>query len=181
MPSSESATGPYALPPTMILVTNPVKIPIASNHQGVSIQITKIGYPYPIAVLKHRMTLEREPKNRGGQERSAFPEFAPLLRPASDRISASEGSATSNSPSRPLKLTPGCQASLFRQRMQNQQTESVQLVAGSSNRMNRHCDEKSLPGAIPNYPDLRGSAARRPVAPPCRVWPTPCRQTRQKL
>lgn len=37
IPSSASATGPHALPPTMILVIKPVRIPIASKHQGPSI------------------------------------------------------------------------------------------------------------------------------------------------
>jgi hypothetical protein len=38
MPSSASATVPYASPPTAVLVTKPVRIPIISNHQGASIR-----------------------------------------------------------------------------------------------------------------------------------------------
>ena len=39
MPSSASATIPHALPPTTDLVVNPMRIPIASNHDGASISI----------------------------------------------------------------------------------------------------------------------------------------------
>ena len=38
MPSSASATGPYASPPTTVLVAMPVRIPIVSNHQRASIR-----------------------------------------------------------------------------------------------------------------------------------------------
>lgn len=38
MPSSASAIRPYAWPPTMVLVTKPVRIPIVSSHQGASIR-----------------------------------------------------------------------------------------------------------------------------------------------
>jgi hypothetical protein len=38
MPSSASATGPYASPPTMVLVSKPVRIPIISDHQIASIR-----------------------------------------------------------------------------------------------------------------------------------------------
>jgi len=65
MPSSASATGPYALPPTRILVTRPVRIPIASNAQAASI---RIGSPYAREMLARSTTLEREPKRARGQK-----------------------------------------------------------------------------------------------------------------
>jgi len=79
MPSSASATGPYALPPTMILVTRPVRIPIASNHQAASI---RIGAPYRRKVLAWSSTLEREPKRAqwSGMDPSPRSIHYPVLR-----------------------------------------------------------------------------------------------------
>ena len=77
MPSSASATGPYASPPTMVLVTKPVRIPIISDHQTASIRSVS---PKRDWCWNRATSFEREPTNVWGQNRF-FPNIRCPIQP----------------------------------------------------------------------------------------------------
>jgi hypothetical protein len=77
MPNSASATAPYASPPTMVLDTKPVRIPIVSNHQGASIRSVS---PQTRWRWNRGTTFKREPMKVRGQN-GCFPQH-PLPCPA---------------------------------------------------------------------------------------------------
>jgi hypothetical protein len=82
MPSRASATGPYASPPTMDLVTKPVRIPIVSNHQRASIRRVS---PQARRRWNRAATFERDPMKGTGSERILPPTSVALSSPCKDK------------------------------------------------------------------------------------------------